>query len=321
LPRQALRIATRRSQLARWQTDHVAGRLRALHPGLEIEIVEVVTTGDRVRDRKLSLIGEHGVFTKELEQALLAGKADLAVHSLKDLETTLPGGLELLGLLERADPRDALVSRSGARLAELPAGARIGTSSIRRRAQLLALRRDLTFEDLRGNVPTRVAKLAEGRGDLDAIVLALAGLERLGLRHRVAEVFAPDRCLPAVGQGALAVEGRSADMKARDLVAPLDHLPTRQAVLAERAFLRRLHGGCQVPAGALGQVAGGTLTIDAVVCAPGGETLFRDRVAGPAVEGEAIGGRLAESLLARGADRVLAEITARHQATAERGPR
>lgn len=322
LLRQTLRLATRRSQLARWQTDHVAGRLRALHPGLEIEIVEVVTTGDRVRDRKLSLIGEHGVFTRELEQALLTARVDLAVHSLKDLETTLPDGLELLGLLERADPRDALVSRSGCRLLELPIGARVGTSSIRRRAQLLALRPDLIFDDLRGNVPTRVAKLAEapdgGGSSLDAIVLALAGLERLGLRDRVAEILDPEICLPAVGQGALALEGRGADSRVRELVAPLDHLPTRQAVLAERAYLRRLHGGCQVPAGALGRVEGATLTLDAVVCATGGEALFRDRAAGPAAEGEAIGGRLAESLLARGADRVLAEVTALHRAPAGR---
>jgi hydroxymethylbilane synthase len=314
-----LRIATRRSKLARWQTDHIAARLRAAHPGLTIEIVEVVTTGDRVPDVKLSLIGEHGVFTKELEQALLAGSADLAVHSLKDLETTLPAGLELLAIPERADPRDALVSRGGLRLAELPTGARIGTSSIRRRAQLLALRNDLIFADLRGNVPTRVAKLATGEGggeELDAIVLALAGLERLGLVEQVAEVLDPERCLPAVGQGALAVEGAGDDRRLRELVAVLDHPPTRLAVLAERAFLRRLRGGCQVPAGALGHVAGDRLGLDGVVCPLDGSALFREVAVGPIAESEAIGDRLAEDLLAQGADRVMAQVTAQFRTPA-----
>jgi len=311
MPRNTLRIATRRSRLARWQTDHVAARLRANHPDLEIEIVEVVTTGDHVRDRKLSLIGEHGLFTQELERVLLAGGADIAVHSLKDLETTLPSGLDLLAIPERADPRDALVSRTRRRLAELPLGARIGTSSIRRRGQLLALRNDLTFDDLRGNVPTRVAKLAAGENGLDAIVLAHAGLERLGLIEQVTEVLDPERCLPAVGQGALAIEGPGDDRRVRELVIALDHSPTRQAVLAERAFLRRLRGGCQVPAGALGRIAGDALSLDGVVCTPDGRTLFRDRVEGPVAEAEAIGVRLAETLLAGGADRVLAAIPAR----------
>ncbi len=308
MPGNVLRLATRRSQLAGWQARHIAERLSAIHPGMAIELVEVVTTGDRTRDRRPSLIGEHGIFTKELEHALLDGRADIAVHSLKDLETTLPPGLALLALPERADPRDAVVSRNGRRLMELPQGARIGTSSIRRRAQLLALRPDLTFDDLRGNVPTRIDKLTSGSGDLDAVVLALAGLERLGLGGRVTEILEPDRCLPAVGQGALAVEGRADNPRLDELLAPLDHPPTRRAVLAERAFLRRLHGGCQIPAAALGQVTGDLLTLDGLVCSPGGDTLIRDQTSGPAADAEAIGARLAESLLARGADRVLAQI-------------
>jgi hydroxymethylbilane synthase len=311
MARNRLRLATRRSRLARWQTDHVAARLRETRPGLEIEIVEVMTTGDRVRDRKLSLIGDHGLFTQEIERVLLAGGADLAVHSLKDLETTLPPGLELLAIPERGDPRDALVSRTKCKLAELPAGARIGTSSIRRRGQLLALRHDLVFDDLRGNVPTRVQALATDEGGLDAIVLALAGLERLGLREQVAEVLDPERLLPAVGQGALAVEGKSDDRWLRELTLALDHPPTRQEVLAERAFLRRLRGGCQVPAGALGRTAGGALTLDGVVCMPDGSALFRDRIEGPVAEAEGIGLQLAETLLAGGADRVLATIPGR----------
>jgi hydroxymethylbilane synthase len=307
MPGRSLRLATRKSRLARWQADHVAGRLHAIHPGLDIEIVEVVTTGDRERHLAPSQMGEHGVFTKELERAILDGRADIAVHSLKDLETTLPEGLDLLALPERADPRDCIVSRDGRILDELEPGAAIGTLSIRRRAQLLHVRSDLVFTDLRGNVPNRVAKLDRGEDGLAAIVLARAGLERLGLAHRVAETLDVERCLPAVGQGALAVEGRIDDPRLRAVLAPLDHLATRKAVLAERAFLRRLHGGCSVPAGALGRVEGGVLHLEGVVCAPDGRTVFRDRRQGPEAGGEAMGSDLAESLLARGADQVLGQ--------------
>jgi hydroxymethylbilane synthase len=305
-----IRIATRRSRLARWQTDHIADRLRAAHPGLEVEIIEVVTKGDQVRDRALSAIGERGLFTRELERVLLAGRADIAVHSLKDMETTLPAGLDLLAIPERADPRDALVSRGGAGLRELPAGALVGTSSIRRRAQILAVRRDLRFDDLRGNVPTRLEKLAAGDGGLDAIVLARAGLERLGFFDRVTEVIAPEVILPAVGQGALGIEGPAADERVRALLASLEHAPTRLAVTAERAFLRRLHGGCQVPAGALARVDGDSIAIEGVVCALDGASLYRERASGPAADPEALGAGLAATLLARGADRILAEVEA-----------
>jgi hydroxymethylbilane synthase len=305
-----IRIATRRSRLARWQTDHVAARLKAAHPDLAVEIVEVVTRGDEVRDRALSAIGERGLFTRELERVLLAGQADIAVHSLKDMETTLPTGLALVAVPERVDPSDALVSRHGGGLAALPAGALVGTSSIRRRAQLLALRPDLRFDDLRGNVPTRLEKLASGEGGLDAIVLARAGLERLGFLERVTAVISTEAIVPAVGQGALGIEGPAADARVRAVVAPLEHRETRIAVTAERAFLRRLHGGCQVPAGALARVERDELTLSGVVAALDGRSLFRDRVAGPASDPAGLGTALAETLLARGADRILAQVEA-----------
>ncbi len=239
-PSPILRIATRASRLARWQADHVAGRLAALHPQLAIEIVPVTTRGDEVRDRALQDIGGRGLFTKEIEQVLLEGGADLAVHSLKDLETELPSGLAILAVPERADPRDVWVSRARRTLADTPAGTRVGTSSIRRRAQLLASRPDLEVVDLRGNVPTRIAKLERGEDGLEAMVLARAGLLRLGLDELATEVLAPAVCLPAVGQGALAIEGRAENAWIQDLVAPLEHLATRIAVRAERAFLHRL---------------------------------------------------------------------------------
>ena len=305
-----LRIATRASRLARWQADHIAGRLAALHPALAIEIVPVTTRGDEVRDRALLEIGGRGLFTKELEHVLLAGGADLAVHSLKDLETELPKGLSILAVPEREDPRDVWVSRAGTPLKDTRAGTRVGTSSIRRRAQLLALRPDLDVVDLRGNVPTRIAKLEQGEGGLEAMVLARAGLLRLELAHLATEVLAPAVCLPAVGQGALAIEGRAGDTRIQDLVAPLEHPPTRNAVRAERAFLRRLRGGCQVPAGALAEIRGETLEIEGIVCAPDGSAMVRDRASGNASAPEATGEALALSLINRGAEQILASIEA-----------
>jgi hydroxymethylbilane synthase len=312
-----LRIATRKSKLARWQSDFIAAWLRREHPGLQIEIVEVVTTGDQVRDRALSEIGERGLFTKELERVLLEGGADIAVHSLKDMETTLPEGLEILTVPERADPRDAWVSRSGTGLTEIPPGSRIGTSSLRRRAQILAMRPDLVFEDMRGNVPTRLDKVARGEGGVEATVLACAGLERLGLSERATAIFDPELLLPAVSQGALGIEGAGGDPRLRELLAPLEHRPTRQAVRAERAFLRQLRGGCQVPAGALARVEEDTLTLDGIVCALDGSANFRDRTVGLAEEeAESLGVRLAETLITRGADRILAEVESRFRAAA-----
>jgi hydroxymethylbilane synthase len=305
-----LRIATRRSQLARWQADHVAERLRTLHPGLTITIVEVVTRGDEVRDRTLAAIGERGLFVKALEDVLLQGGAELAVHSLKDMETTQPLGLEILAVPERASPWDVWLCPSGKSLAEVPPGARIGTSSIRRRAQLLAYRPDFVFADLRGNVPTRIAKLERGEDGLAGAVLAQAGLERLGLEQHVTTVLPLAVMVPAIGQGALAIEGRSDDARVRALVAPLDHPGSHTEIRAERAFLRRLGGGCQVPAGALCRTLDRKLRLEAVICAGDGSTAIRGSDEGPPGDPEALGERLAESLLARGG-RDLPEIIAR----------
>ncbi len=249
----SLRAGTRGSRLALWQTDLVASRLRQAWPGLQVERVLITTLGDRVSDVPLPRIGDKGIFTRELEDALRAGTIDLAVHSLKDLPTELPPGLVIAAILERADPRDALVGPSPVTIDTLRAGARVGTSSLRRRAQLLARRPDLDVRDLRGNVPTRVDKVLAG--DLDAAVLALAGLTRLGLSDHVVEVFGTDVMLPAPGQGALAVEIRADDQRTAAWVAPLDDRDTRLATTAERTMLAQLEGGCQAPIGALATFA------------------------------------------------------------------
>ncbi len=306
-----IRIATRGSRLARWQTEYVASLLRRVDPALGIEIIEVTTIGDETRDRAPSAIGQTGVFTKELEQLLLAGKADIAVHSLKDLETILPAGLALLAMPTRADPRDTLICRQAGTLAELPPNSCIGTASIRRQAQLLALRGDLRFVNLRGNVPTRLDKLARGDDGIDAIVLAWAGLERLGLTDQPGEILAPARLMPAVGQGVLAIEGREDDAQLCDLVRRLDNPPVRAAATAERAWLRRLHGGCQVPAGALATVYRGQLHLSATICALDGQTVYRDHDSGPQTAAAAVGEQLAATQLARGADRTVAEVVER----------
>jgi hydroxymethylbilane synthase len=298
-------VGTRGSALALWQTEYVAAKLRARLPGLEIEVRRVETQGDRVRDRALSRVGGKGLFVKEIEEALLAGEVDLAVHSLKDMPTEQPPGLVLAAILERADPRDALVSSGGrGDLAALPVGARVGTSSLRRRAQLLAARPDLQVVDLRGNVDTRLRKLYEGQ--YDAIVLAVAGLARLGHDEAFDQALPPEVMLPAVGQGALCVEIRTGDAGTRARLATLDHEPTRQATAAERAFLRRLEGGCQVPIGAYGQVEDGRLWLRGLVASPDGRQVLRDEVAGAAAEAESLGLALAEALLAAGAGPILA---------------
>lgn len=252
-----LRAATRGSRLALWQTDFVAGQLSQAWPGLTVEAVHIDTRGDRMPDVPLSRIGNKGLFTRELEDALRAGTVQFVVHSLKDLPTSLAEGMTIAAMLERGDPRDALVAREPATLASLTPGARVGTCSLRRRAQLLALRPDLEILDLRGNVPTRLGKVANG--ELDAAVLAYAGLERLGLQRRAVEVFEPDVMLPAPAQGVLAVEIAAAHAGLAELFAPLDDLATRLAALAERTLLADLEGGCRVPVGALaraGQAAG-----------------------------------------------------------------
>ncbi len=289
-----VRIGTRGSALALWQANHVKDRLTAL--GHQVELRVIVTTGDRVLDRRLENVGGKGAFLKEIEEALLARDVDLAVHSLKDVPIALPGGLALCATLERADPRDAYLSR-GAKLAALPAAARVGTTSLRRQALLRALRPDLGLEDLRGNVDTRIRRLREGR--FDAILLAAAGLTRLGRSDEITECLDPRAFVPAPGQGAIALECRADDAAVREAVASLDHAPTARAVTAERAFLAALGGGCNVPLGAHAFADGEQLELVGFVAAVDGSTVLRGETRGtqPAAVGEA----LARVLLERGA--------------------
>ena len=297
--RQTLTVGTRGSRLALRQTELVVQALRTHHPELQFQVREVRTEGDRRAQDSLSNIGGQGVFVKELEATLLRREVDLAVHSLKDVPTELTPGLTLAAIPQRGDPRDALVSRDGATLATLPTGARVGTGSARRAVQLRALRPELTPVDIRGNVDTRIRKADEG--EVDAVVLAAAGLERLGLLERAAELLSPDAMLPAVGQGALAIEARADDAQLLGLLAAVDHRETRLACEAERAFLGRLGGGCRLPFGALAVVEGETVRARGFISDLEGAQSFRTEVSGPAAEAESVGVRLAEALLAQGA--------------------
>jgi hydroxymethylbilane synthase len=294
-----IRIGSRGSALALWQAEHVRSRLAAL--GHEATIRVITTTGDRVQDRRLDEVGGKGAFLKEIEEAMLAGEVDLAVHSLKDVPTALPAGLRLCAVLERADPRDALLSRAGTGLKKLPAGARVGTTSLRRRAQVAALRPDLVLQDLRGNVDTRIRKLSEGA--CDAILLAVAGLERLGRRHEATEVLDPDLFLPAPGQGAIALECREDEGAVAAAVAPFHHRETGRAVTAERALLAGLHGGCNVPLGAYAVGDNGAVRLTAFVARPDGSGLLRGQARDP--DPLCAGAALAEQLLARGAGELM----------------
>ncbi|HSM36097.1 MAG TPA: hydroxymethylbilane synthase [Longimicrobiales bacterium] len=310
------RIASRGSALARWQADHVAAALRALDAGFEVEVRIVRTTGDRITDVPLAQIGDRGLFTREVDDHVLRGDADAAVHSLKDLPTTLAAGLAIGAIMRREDPRDALVFGDPRirRLEDLARGSTIGTSSLRRRAQLLAARPDLRILDVRGNVDTRLRSLDGGA--FDAIVLAAAGLHRLGLRHRIGAYLEPPDWLPAVGQGALAVTC-AAGGPAEAVLRPLAHAATASAVLAERAFLRALEGGCQVPIGALAEVHGGDLRLDGMVAALDGARVVRGDIAGAADEAERLGGALARRLSEQGAASLLAEARAAAAAPAD----
>lgn len=298
-PRRTLIVGTRGSRLARRQTEQIVQSLRACHPDLRLEAREVRTEGDRQTETSLLRIGGQGVFVKELEAALLRGDVDLAVHSLKDVPVELAPGLTLAALPQRGDPRDALVSRDGATLATLPSGARVGTGSRRRAVQLRAFRPDLEPVDIRGNVDTRIRKVEEAQ--VDAAVLAAAGLERLGLLERAAEVLSPDVMLPAVGQGALAVEARADDAELLALLSAIDHRETRAACEAERAFLRRLGGGCRLPFGALAAVEGETVRARGFISDAEGARTFRAETSGPAEEAKSVGVQLAERLLEQGA--------------------
>jgi hydroxymethylbilane synthase len=299
-----IRIATRRSPLARWQADHVAGLLRAREPGLEVRLHELTTRGDRILEVPLAQVGGKGLFVKEIEDALLAGQAEIAVHSMKDLPAELAPGLTVGAVPEREDPRDALVAPRAGTLAALPRGARVGTSSLRRGAQLRALRPDLRIEMVRGNVETRLGKTSS---DLDAVVLAHAGLLRLGLAKHATYLFPVEEMLPAVAQGALALEARAGDEATLARLRPLEHALTRVRVEAERGFLARIQGGCQVPVAAHATVEGETVRLRALVASVDGARLIRGERSGRLAEARAIGEAVAEDLLSRGADGILRE--------------
>src|SRR5437660_6866815 len=294
VPSAPLRIGTRGSAMALTQAGLVRDRLLAANPEIAAELVTIRTTGDRVQTRLLSEIGGKGLFTKEIEEALLDGRIDLAVHSLKDMETVLPPGLVIGAVLPRDDPRDALVSRDGGRLADLPAGARLGTASLRRRAQLLRSRPDLDVRPIRGNVDTRLKKLADG--EFDGLLLALCGLGRLGRADLVSEILAPEVMLPAVGQGALAVECRQADDGVQQFLAPLDDAPTASCVAAERAMLAALDGSCHTPIAGLATIAGGSLSLDGMLLSPDGDHQRRGRIAGAMADAVALGAELGARL-------------------------
>lgn len=303
-----LRIGTRRSQLALWQTHHVRDRLHAHYPDLTIEIVHMTTTGDRVLDKPLPDIGGKGLFTQELEDALRTQTIDLAVHSLKDLPTDLDPAFVIAAVLPRANPFDALVSRGGYTLDSLPHGATIGTSSLRRRAQLLAYRPDLKTLSLRGNVDTRIKKALDAAGPYAAIVLAVAGLTRLERQDVIGEILNPDVMLPAPGQGAVAVQSRAEDARTRDLLATLDDASTRATVTAERAFLQRLDAGCRLPVSAFATLDGATLRLTGRVSGLDGTRTITTRGSASREEARDLGVRLADEALAQGADALLATI-------------
>ena len=303
MPRSKLIIGSRGSQLALVQANWAKERLVTQHPDLDVEIAVIKTSGDVFTEAPLSQIGGKGLFTKEIEEALLAKKIDLAVHSLKDLPTVLPHGLCLAAVSQREDVRDAFVSSKHRNLVELPTGAVVGTSSLRRQSQLLQIRSDLEIKNLRGNLDTRLRKLDEGR--YDAIVLACAGLIRLGLAHRITEKIPTNQICPAVGQGALGIEARLGDGETSNRLQFLDHTETRFAVEAERAFLRRLGGGCQVPIAGSARVEGRELHLDGVVASIDGRRVYRHSLRSDLDQAESLGIRLAESLLAMGAREVL----------------
>jgi hydroxymethylbilane synthase len=298
-----IRIGTRGSRLALVQTHSVADAIRAKHPEVAVDVEIIQTQGDRVLDRPLSAIGDAGVFIKEIETALLEERVDLAVHSMKDLPSKLTLGLALAATTERVDPRDVLVARSASSLETLPRGGTVATGSLRRRSQLLALRPDLKVEDLRGNVPTRLEKF--DRSTWDAILLAGAGLERLGLATRIRSYIPIESMLPAVGQGALALETRASDRELAETVAFLSHAPTERAVVSERSFLARLEGGCRVPIAAYAEIRGGSLSLRGYVGAVDGSRHLRREIEGDSSRAEGLGLELAESMLAEGAAAIL----------------
>ena len=298
-----LKIATRQSPLALWQAEHIQHRLQQQHPQLQVELVTFVTQGDKILDTPLAKIGGKGLFVKELEAALLDGRADLAVHSMKDVPMELPEGLALPVICQREDPLDAFVSNRYTHFDDLPQGAKVGTSSLRRRCQILAQRPDLEVIDLRGNVGTRLSKLDAGQ--YDAIILASAGLKRLGLQERIRHPLTAEVSLPAVGQGALGLECRANDVQVLEYLAFLNDAETSVCVRAERAFNAYLEGGCQVPIAAFAQLQGDVLTIEGRVGQPDGQVLLVAQQQGAVAQAEALGIALAQDLLAQGAGELL----------------
>jgi hydroxymethylbilane synthase len=303
---ETIRIATRKSPLAMWQAEHVADTLRRTHPGLVVEILGMSTRGDKILDAPLAKIGGKGLFVKELEQGMLEGRADIAVHSMKDVPVDFPGGLHLPVIMEREDPRDAFVSGRYAGINDLPDGARVGTSSLRRQCQLAERRPDLVIRPLRGNVNTRLSKL--DAGEYDAVILAAAGLMRLGFEQRIRVRLSPEESLPAIGQGAIGIECRSDDSRVNDLITPLHHADTADRVRAERAMNHRLMGGCQVPIAGHALLDGDELHLRGLVGTPDGTRILRAERRGPRAEAEALGTALADELLAQGADAILGAL-------------
>jgi len=303
-----LRIATRQSKLALWQADHVAALLRAAHPALQIEIVKMTTQGDRILDRPLADIGGKGLFIKELEIALSEQRADIAVHSMKDVPSELPDGMALAAMLTRVDARDAFVSLRHASLEALPAGARVGTSSLRRQCQLRARRADLQITPLRGNVDTRLRKLDQG--EMDAIILASAGLIRLGLKERIAQYIPVENSLPAVGQGIIGIECRADDARSTELVRVLNDATAQICIAAERAFARRLEGSCQSPIAGYAELSGANVRLQGLIASIDGTQVFRDSIVGSQSDATNLGRALAERMLFAGADKLLQELRA-----------
>ena len=299
-------IGTRGSPLALWQANHIKGRLERQYPGLSVAIKTIQTQGDKILDTPLAMVGGKGLFVKEIEKELIDGTVDLAVHSMKDVPTQLPDELEISVIPQREDPRDAFLARTVKTIEDLPKGARVGTSSLRRQAQLLSRRPDLSIVSLRGNVGTRIRKMTEN--NLDAIILAAAGLIRMEQAELITRYLGPEEFVPAVSQGALGIETRKADQATRDLVMFMNHTPTAQAVAAERAFLARLEGGCQVPIAGHATIADGRLTLAGLVGAVDGTELIRDTIAGRAEDGAALGLALAEKILGLGGERILAKV-------------
>jgi hydroxymethylbilane synthase len=304
--RSSLVIGTRGSKLALWQAEWIQARLKTIAPDLKVTLRTIKTSGDKILDVPLAAIGGKGLFVKEIEEALLREEIDLAVHSMKDVPTVLPDGLEIICVPVREDPRDALVSREAQRLDGLPKGASVGTSSLRRQAQLLHHRPDLKIQMLRGNLDTRLRKVRDG--EFDAIVLAAAGLTRMGWLDAVTEFLPCEVSVPAIGQGALGLEGRRNDVFVKELVRTLEHPQTRTAVTAERALLERLQGGCQVPIAAHATLSGETLSMEGLIASVDGRKLLRERIEGPSSEARTLGIQLAERLLAKGGDVILNDI-------------